>query len=400
MSAQRTLIFLGFWFYSSCGGRNPEQPSDAAPDGVRDSAGLVECQAQRAVYLVGGNGGLAWFTLVWPMPWVITNFVVEYAYDNPGLVKPLGTPERPLFVRKRGEAALWEGLGVAPLPTAFVAGTNETHSDAPTSLFANGPHTLSGAGAVLQSSLAPSVPAISFGVGYVNPEGTPPLANVTDVEAALALFPTAVADQLRPSTTQLQRYVPANAPTSVVRLGTQLAFTANAFRLGLIGTVIAPAFNDDPHPGFDNSVATGRADQLVTVLDEFYRDLATSSELGCGHDGKPLSLADNTVMVVLGDTPKNSFFRAGWSDGTIAQTNFLYMRSNGFTKPGWFGQLMQVMQAKVHQSFDPTTGAAAADDRAAVTNATFAAVLYAIARGNAAAIQPFSAANINGIKIQ
>ena len=26
----------------------------------------VECQAQRVVHLVGGNGGLAWFTLVWP----------------------------------------------------------------------------------------------------------------------------------------------------------------------------------------------------------------------------------------------------------------------------------------------------------------------------------------------
>ncbi len=397
MSAQRTLIFLGLWFSGSCGGRNPEQPSDAASDGARDSAGPIECQAQRAVFLVGGNGGLAWFTLMWPMPWVITNFIPEYAYDNPSVVKSLGTPERPLFVRKRGEAALWEGLGVAPLPTAFVAGTNQTHSDAPSSLFTNGSTTLSGASAVLQASLAPSVPAISFGVAYANPGGAPPLAIVADVGAAMALFPTAVADQLRPSTTQLQRYLPANAPTSVVRLGTQLAFTANAFRLGLVGTVIAPAFNDDPHPGFDNSAATGRAEQLVTVLDEFYRDLATSSEVGCSHDGKPLSLADNTVMVVLGDTPKNSFVRAGWSDGTIAQTNYLYLRSNGFTKPGWFGQLVP---PNVHQSFDPTTGGAVADDRAAVTNATFAAVLYAIARGDGVAIQPFSAANINGIKAQ
>ena len=34
------------------------------------------------VHVVAGSGGLAWFTLAWPAPAVITGFQTTYAYDG------------------------------------------------------------------------------------------------------------------------------------------------------------------------------------------------------------------------------------------------------------------------------------------------------------------------------
>src|SRR5262245_31188734 len=48
-------------------------PPTSTPDATADArTPLPECGAQRVVHLVGGFGGLAWFTLVWPAPAVIT----------------------------------------------------------------------------------------------------------------------------------------------------------------------------------------------------------------------------------------------------------------------------------------------------------------------------------------
>ena len=58
--------------------------SDVSVAEAADDAGpLPECTAQRLVTLVGGNGGLAWFTQVWPVPDVIVSYESDYAFDNP-----------------------------------------------------------------------------------------------------------------------------------------------------------------------------------------------------------------------------------------------------------------------------------------------------------------------------
>src|SRR5689334_22025793 len=51
------------------------------PDG--SGAVLPECTAQRTVHLVAGNGGLAWFTLLWPVPMLITSPQANDAFDDP-----------------------------------------------------------------------------------------------------------------------------------------------------------------------------------------------------------------------------------------------------------------------------------------------------------------------------
>ena len=98
-------------------------------DGGVDGAPLVECKAQRVVHLIGGNGGFAWFTLVWPAPAVITGFQPTYSYDDPTKAKELTVQvSHPLFARRIAMRALWETVGQSPQPSVFVAGQNETHT--------------------------------------------------------------------------------------------------------------------------------------------------------------------------------------------------------------------------------------------------------------------------------
>ncbi|HET9626624.1 MAG TPA: hypothetical protein VFP84_34915 [Kofleriaceae bacterium] len=389
---------------TACGARANDDRAGHT-DGGAPTAARVECAAQRAVYLVGGRGGLASFTLAWPAPAVIDGFAPGYAYDSPGRVASLGSPAHPLFVRTIGAPAcgLWQGSGRAPQPTAFVVGDNETHRDAPTSVVIS-PRAggLIADGAVIQRALAPVIPVVIFlpAGPYGTAADAPAPVMVNTVAAAVAAFagkiPTAQQAALVPSAAQLARYVPAGVTPSGVEktLATQLAFAANAFALGVVGSVVLPALGDDPHTLFDAGGATARADDVAAILDAFYRDLAAASEASCGHAGAPLALADNTVMVIDGDTYKDPFDRAGWPDATPGDSSLLYVRSNGFTQPGWFGAIAPTTRT----SFDPITGAlSATTSNADATAAAFAATLYAIARGNTAEVARFTDAPFAGV---
>lgn len=390
------VLLLGV---AACGEVIKDGPTDAPGEAqISDAPGpAVDCKAQRAVHLVAGTGGLAWFTLVWPAPAVITGFQTAYAYDNPANAKDVTTdPAHPLFARRIGTGALWEGIGKDPQPSVFLAGVNETHTNTPSSIMINGNVGLAAAGAAIQASLQPMIGAIQVSPSgpYGTATGAPALVSVPNADGAVAVFPPAIQQQLRPSAAQLASYIPPGAVQAETNLGTALAFAANAFRLGVLGSLILPAFNDDPHAAFNAGAPTQRMNNLTAMLDAFYRDLATSSELSCGRGGNFLSLADNVVLVVTGDTPKSSFNNAGWPDGTINNSNWMYVRSNGFTKPGWFGQITP----NGRTNFNPTTGALdSAATTASDTAAAFAGALYAIARGDKMKVQSFTTAPFDGV---
>lgn len=417
----RISILFAFGAVTACGVANSGDNGATADDddssasaqsgsigeGVNSAAATIaECSAQRAVYLVGGNGGLASFTLAWPVPAVIQHFASQYAYDQPAKALSVGSPAHPLFARTIGGRALWQGTGSAPQPSAFVAGSNETHFNTPTSIVisptAGG---LMADGAVIQKPLAPVIPVMIFSPAgqYGTAAGAPTPVMVANVTAAVAAFNGKISATqqatLTPTSVQIASYFPAGAtpPTAETALATNLAFTANALKLGLIGTVVLPALNDDPHTLFLSGSAPARADDLASILHRFYTDLGTASEASCGHAGKAISLADNTVMVVDGDTPKNSFSSAGWPDGTPGNANWLYVRSNGFTLPGWFGDIEPTSRT----NFDPSTGLpSAGTSNASSTAAAFAGTLYAIARGNQAKVAMFTTAPFAGVIAQ
>jgi hypothetical protein len=337
---------------------------------------------------------------------VIKNFSSSYAYDQPAKALSVGSPAHPLFAREISNQALWQGTGSAPQPSVFVAGSNETHTNMPQSIVVS--PTAGGLmadGAVIQKPLAPVIPVMIFSPAgpYGTATGAPTPVMVSDVTAAVAAFngliSAAKQAKLTPTSAQIASYFPAGVTPSAVEttLATNLAFTANALKLGLIGSVVLPAFNDDPHQLFQSGGATARADDLASILNTFYTDLGTANEASCGHAGKAISLADNTVMVVDGDTPKNSFNNAGWPDGTPGSANLLYVRSNGYTIPGWFGDL----EPTTRTNFDPSTGAlSAGTSNADSTAAAFAGTLYAIARGSQAKVATFTSAPYAGVLAQ
>jgi hypothetical protein len=380
-----------------------EGPSDDADPGDDSSNPLLDCKAQRVVQIFAGNGGLAWFTLAWPAATVIRSFSPEFAYDAPARAKNVSpNDDHPLFVRGLDGTAIWDGQRDG-FPTVFVAGTNETHSQTPSSIVRSpAGFELVAAGAVIQAALQPPLPvlAIARQPTYGPAGGAPPLQFVTSIDDAIEkLQSIGVGDdvlaQLRPTQAQLASYLgPGAPPQVVVDLATHLAFSVNAFRFGLIGTVLVPGFNDDPHNAFDTpGLVTTRADQLARVLEAFYRDLAVFSEQ-CGDAGRPLTLAENTVLIVTGDTPKNSFNNVGWPDGTPNGANLMYVRGNGFLRVGWFGDIAP----GVRTNFDPFTGfPSMLASNAESTAAAVAGTLHAIARGDRAAVLRFTGAPYDGV---
>jgi hypothetical protein len=380
-------------------------PADApSSDDATDAPLLPECKAQRLVHLVGGNGGLAWFTLALPVPSIIQSFSATFAYDDPNKATvQLNDAEHPLFARLTGGHGMWQDRGTHPLASVFVAGKNETHTNQPSTNALNNGIGLDAAATVVQASLAARFPAIV--IGAVGPFGTATgaatPASVADDNGLIALLVSAgVATdaQLRPSATQLAKYVPAGAATAEINLATALATVANALRFNLVGDLVVPAFLDDPHGAFDGGSAGPRADHLAQMLDAFYADLQTANEPACGHAGQPLSFADNTVLYVTGDTPKNYLTSAGWPDNTVQNTNLVFLRTNGFIKPGWFGRLDN---AGTFTPFDVTTGALIPNTPdPGDTPATWASTLYAVTRGNSTEVSAFSSAMFDGEKLQ
>jgi len=231
----------------------------------------------------------------------------------------------------------------------------------------------------------------------------PAAATVADVEGAIGAIgnvtplSSEVEADLRPTNATLATWgIDGSTPAPVATLAHNLLFAANAFRLGLVSTVVVPGMNDDPHGAFADIAGTlkPRADALTKILDSFYAELAKHSETTCGHAGATLSLADNVVLVVSGDTFKNPFQRTGWPDGTPGNANLLYVRSNGYLKPGWFG----VLGPSTRTNFDPDTGAAdALAGQPASSAAARLGLLFAIGRGNAAAVTAVSSAAYGGV---
>jgi hypothetical protein len=374
-----------------------DPPGAGMPDAP---AVLPECTAQRLVHLVGSDAGVAWFSLVWPAPAVITGFQPTYTYDNPAEVKDITREgSHPLYARRIGTRAVWEGVGADPHPSVLVAGVNETFTTQPQSIVINGGVGLDAAAAAIQTSLAPRIPVLQINPAgpYGAAVGAPAQATmVSNLDTAIAAFTfmlgPAIEAELRPGTVQLSSYIPPNALQREIDLATYLAFAANAFRLGLLGTIMVPTLRGDIHSPFLNG-GTERVNNLTAILEAFYRDLSTSPEIACVRDGKPFTLADNVVLVAIGDTPKNTFEQS-WADGTPGGANWMYLRSNGFTRPGWFGQVLPGGRT----NWNPTTGAL--DPMATVassTGAAFAGTLYAIARGNRATVQVFTSMPFDGL---
>jgi hypothetical protein len=393
----------------------------------------AQCSSvNRFVGFVAGNGGLAWVTQLWPHP--------EQATDASGAFYALG---------KATPQAVGAGDHAMPLSpdapkftgkmTAFVAGTNETHTTRPvsSSTVATGVG-LFAATAALQTASPTLVPAIGVGqLPYGTAAGAPALAAVPNPAGMVGLFNSAassaggalvkaqdaslfeayykanlslhraaqlptftsgyltgkvasnligknLASQLQPTPDDLTRYGLTGAAAKLANIGNTLITTAKAFKLNLTSSVLLPFMLDDPHGAFaDMAGTTATIQSLGKILSAFMADLQAIDDPSCAGS----KIGDNTVMAFVGDTHKDPFNMSGWPDGTANNSNVVWVYGAGQLRGGWFGQ------AKADgtlETWNPTTGAeVAGGSSAAMAAPADGAVLYAVAKGDLRRVQDF-----------
>jgi hypothetical protein len=410
--------------------------------------------SNRSVHLVAGNGGLAWFQLLWPHVAVAAANNPTLAFHAPGsaIKAPDGDTDKPFFFAPETP---WQGLDKTKRISAFMAGRNRQHVLYPESPSLDGGASMIAAAAAIQRATPSLVPVIGIGdIVYGAAASAPELVRVSDTKELIGLFNTSasklilskpedaalfeayykafvglqkaarlptwtrplktgktasnllgtqLAAMLAPTAADRAGYgIPeddSTIPTSVCDIGEALITTAKAFKLGLTQCVIMPAMLDDPHDAFLDSVfpSTLKTVQaLGKVLDGFVADLAGASDPQCAAK----TFADTTILTVHGDLPKDPLDRVAWPDTTPGSSNWMYVLGNGYLKTGWFGG---VGVDGAVTGFDPATGAEVAwPTDAAGMDATSApvgaAVLFAISKGDMRRVSEFyTGPSIKGI---
>jgi hypothetical protein len=402
------------------------------------AAANASCSSvNRFVGFVMGNGGLAWNTQLWPHLGQAT--IAGAAFYATGKATPQAKAAGDHDLVRSPDGPLMAGKKM----TAFIAGTNNTH----TTTAANSATTVAtgismfAAAAALQTASPTLVPAIAISMlPYGTAAGAPAVASVPNAAGMVDLFNSAsslaggalsnasdaalfeayykanlslhaaaarptmtgglrtgkvaanllgknLASQLRPTADDLARYgITGGTPAKLSQIGNALITTAKAFALNLTSHVMMPAFLDDPHGAFGDMptlIATVKA--YSKMLDAFMADVMAIDDPMCA--GR--KIGDNLVMAWNGDTYKTPRDPNGWGDGTDNNSNALWVLGNGFTKAGWFGGLQGDGS---FQTWDPTTGnnmAAGGMTSAQLAAPASAAVLFAVAKGDMRRVSDF-----------
>ena len=407
--------------------------------------------ANKAVFIMAGNGSLAWFTQLWQHPDVMLSGDASQAYHLPGQATLFPGTNNRLAV---GPTTPWITPGTQSLlaankqVTAFTCGKNETHNVNPVSTTDLGSNRLFATAAAIQSSLPSVVPVCSInGVALGTAPGAPSVAGVASADGIVSLFNSAasragglldstastqnadlyqstyatlaglnaaagrstniaayqtakgaakflgtnLASQLAITPADITRYKMDNLPDAVVNVGKALIVSVKAFKLGLTNMVMLPAMNDDPHGAYNDlnnlALVTGG---LRDILDGFMADLVATTDANTGQ-----SLADSTIIAIHGDTYKNPNNNAGWPDGTPQNTNVCYVYGCGYLKTGWFGEIDKTGGVT---GFDPTTGASTSTyDGTGSAEAAGAAIAFAVARGDQRRVSDFTQTEYDGL---
>ncbi len=392
----------------------------------------------RSIHIVAGNGGLAWFQLLWPQAEIAMANNPAYAWHRPGMARLVAGTDRPLAI---GPDTPFAALPAARQMTCFTCGTNETHTNQPTSVTALGGANIFSVASALQASNPSVIPLVTLGdVDVGSAPGSARPANVTDAAGIVGLFNSAasraggllantsdaqlyrahydaliqlnraadrsttrasystaqgaarflgtnLATRLQVTPDDLTRYgITGATRANVEELGRALIVAVKAFKLGLTSSIVLPAMRDDPHTAFDAGDVETVPAQLKGVFDGLMADLVANTD-----DATLRSLADDTVITIHGDTTKNPMIRTGWPDGSPGNTNVVYVWGAGHLRTGWFGQIKANGDV---EGFDPA-GAAATYDGARTSQIAMASIAYAIAKRDERAITAFA----NGVAI-
>lgn len=387
----------------------------------------------RSIHIVAGNGGLAWFQLLWPQVDVAMANNTNFAWHKPGMATLVAGTAKPLAI---GPDTPWANLPAGRQVTVFTCGSNETHTNQPQSVVGlNGANIFSVASA-LQSANPSVIPAVTIGdVDFGTAPGGARPANVNNGEGIVGLFNSAasraggllavkadadlykahydafiqlnkasnrsttkiaygtaqgaaqflgknLSAQLAIQPADLTRYgINGNTRANVAAIGKAFIVAVKAFKMGLTNSVTLPAMRDDPHGAFDNGDVNTVPAQLKGVFDGLMADLVATVD-----DNTLKALADDTVITIHGDTTKNCLQRGGWPDGSPGNTNRVYVYSAGHLKSGNFGSIDRNGTVK---GFD-AKGADVAYNGATTAKFAMASIAYAIAKRDERAISQFA----------
>ncbi|HHH11518.1 MAG TPA: twin-arginine translocation signal domain-containing protein [Sorangium sp.] len=397
-------------------------------------------ETNRSIHLVAGRGGFAWFQLLFPHTEIAQAGDAGFAYHTSPANSPEAADTDHPFVF--APETPWQQMGPTKRITAMMSGSNETHTEQPTTAATMGGNiSMLAAIARLQNQLPSLLPVIgvtpfSFGtapgapavttvgspmgmVDLFNSSASQALLSVPDdaaqyeayYKAFLSLNRAArrptyagqlritkasanflgknLADLLRPSDADRVAFgIDGNPPTNLRELGEGLIIATRALKLGLTNSIILPALRDDPHGAFGNMGDLNmRVAMLGKMLDATYEVLNAIPDPSCSGQ----SLGSTTIMTIHGDTPKNPRNRNGWPDGTPNNSNWLYVMGNGYLKTGWFGGVRANGNV---DGFDPKTGDNVAGQASAATaTAAGAAAAFAVAKGDQKRVDDVLGAN-------
>jgi hypothetical protein len=413
--------------------------SDSAGVAMADGASCATTSP--SVHCIGGNGGHANFTLIFPQVAIAMNSAANpnYAFHAPGMATMAKGTNQPLAYAPESP---FQKNGPTKQITAFMAGSNETHTTAPMSAATvSSSSGMIAAVAAIQAANPTLLPVIGVTpLVYGVAPGAPAIAQVADSAGLVGLFNSAasqtllkapqnaslheayykaflglnaaagratmlsplntgkvaanllgrnLAQALTPTAQDDANYgINSGSATKFVEIAHSLCTAVKAFKLGLTSCVIFPAMLDDPHDMFDsgNALAQMTAQTLGGIITAFMADCAAAPDPSCSSQ----TLADSIVMTFHGDTTKDPTTRSGWPDGTAGNSNTLYVYGNGFLKTGWFGNITQTGGNTVVTGWDPTTGAPVPGQATSTTAApAAAAVLYAVSKGDSRRVEDF-----------
>ncbi len=419
-------------------------------DVIADSGGSALAQeaacagTNRSLHIVAGDGGFAWFQLLWPHVEVARANNDSFAFHAFGQTTKATDTDKDFELTPE---APWKDLDKGKRISAFMAGTNQTHTPIPGSAATlGGGQSMLAVCAAIQRSTPSLLPVIGVDpVSFGSAKGSPDIATVGSADGLVQLFNSAasrqilaipedaalyeayykaftglnkaasrptmqrplrigkssanflgqnLAKELAPTVEDLTRYgIDGGTENKLSEIGRILITASKAFRRGLTQSVILPALRDDPHGAFQNMNSLRNTVALLgKMLDQFVKDMAEESDPLCTNK----SIADNLVLTVHGDTPKDPLTASGWPDGTPNNANWIYVMGNGYIKTGWFGG---VRANGSTAGFDPTTGENVPNQPADATSAAAgAAVAFAVAKGDLKRVQEFySGPSIEGI---
>jgi len=395
----------------------------------------------KSFHVVAGNGGFAWFQLLWPHVEIAKSNNTGFAYHAFGQgtdsasLSGADQPDKPFYW---GPEAPWMSYGRTKYVTGFMAGNNQTHTATPGSAATLGNNqSLLATCAAIQRTTPSLLPVIGINpLNFGNAPGAPGVITVDSADGLVQLFNSAasrailsvpndaalydayykallglnkaaarptqlrglrvgkqaagflgqnLAAKLAPTQADLDRYgITGGTANKITEIAKACIVAAKAFGLNLTQSVITPAMRDDPHGAFGNMQNLNMTVQgLGKVFDEFMNDLAAIPDPSCNE--RPLS--DSVVMTVHGDTPKDPRNNNGWPDGTPNDSNWLYVMGNGYVKSGWFGGVKANGNT---DGFDSTNGNTVPNQASTNTSAQAgAAVAYAVAKGDMRRVQDF-----------